>query len=113
MVPDCYLADGTPSVLTYGDLSIFSQTGPPEGDPLGPLFLCLPLQPLLSRMACALVSGYLDDLTLENDVELIMTEASSLGLALNIAKCQVGSQDLHNYLLLYRILLKHFHSNCI
>lgn len=51
-------------------------------------------------MSSALVLGYLDDLmlggkVLASDLEVIMTEASSMGLAFNIAKCKVISQDPH------------------
>ena len=73
--------------------------GPQQGDPLGPLLFCLPLQPILLKLSSALTLGYLDDLTLGGeesvvaaDVEMIEREAEKLGLHLNHAKCEVISQ---------------------
>src|SRR6218665_3763865 len=86
--------------LKFGSFSLLSQMGPQQGDPLGPLLFCLPLQPILMRCSSPVTLGYLDDLTLGGeesivtaDVELIERESESLGLHLNHSKCEVISRS--------------------
>ena len=64
LAPFCSLAYSEPSNLKYGTFNLLSQVGPQQGDPLGPLLFCLPLQPILAEMSSPLTLGYLDDLTL-------------------------------------------------
>lgn len=92
----CYLAYGSPSNLKFGDYNILSQCGPQQGDPLGPLLFCLPLQEILLKIKSPLTLGYLDDLTLGgqtesvvDDIRLIEQEGKLLGLTLNHKKCEV------------------------
>lgn len=92
----CHLAYSEPSNLKFGEFSLLSQVGPQQGDPLGPLLFCLPLQPILSEMSSSLVLGYLDDLTLggsarvvDADVEMLECKCKELGLQLNRSKCEV------------------------
>src|SRR6218665_3348565 len=56
-----YWAD---SQLQFGPLVVRSQMGPQQGDPLGPLLFCLPLQPVLRSMRSGFRIGYLDNLSL-------------------------------------------------
>src|SRR6218665_2838174 len=73
--------------------------GPQQGDPLGPLLFCLPLQPVLRSMRSVFRIGYLDDLSLggkkddvRQDIALIENLESSLGLVLNRHKCELYSK---------------------
>jgi len=96
----CHLAYGEASVLKFGNFSLLSQMGPQQGDPLGPLLFCLPLQPVLMKLASDMTLGYMDDLSLGGeesvvaaDVEFVEREAEKLGLHLNHAKCEAISSD--------------------
>jgi len=92
-VHQCYAA---PSVLKFGQHVVSSQMGPQQGDPLGPLLFCLPLQPALQSLKSDLRIGFLDDLTLggdpsavAQDIQYISTLETSLGLRLNRQKCEI------------------------
>src|SRR6218665_466487 len=89
------------SVLKFGSFSISSQLGPQQGDPLGPLLFCLPLQPVLHSLTSDLRMGYLDDLSLggspdivAKDIETLASLNSSLGLNLNLNKCEFYSPSV-------------------
>ena len=69
--------------------------GVQQGDPLGPLLFCLLAQNLISTLRSELNIWYLDDGTLGGPIdsvlenlETIKSSASSLGLHLNIDKCE-------------------------
>ena len=94
LLPYCNLAYAETSDLKFGRFSLRSEVGPQQGDPLGPLLFCLPLQVTLLNLQSPLVLGYLDDLTLGGaaagvaaDVETIERECREMGLSLNHAKC--------------------------
>jgi hypothetical protein len=77
--------------------------GPQQGDPLGPLLFCLPLQPILLQLVSPLSFGYLDDLTLGGkaetvaaDVDFIERTCSTMGLTLNRSKCEVIARNNNN-----------------
>src|SRR6218665_1554416 len=96
LYPYCHIAYSKPTVLKYGNFSLFSQSGLQQGDPLAPLLFCLPIQPLLSSLQSLLRIGFLDDLTLggpittvASDVQAIIREAGHMGLTLNFTKCEV------------------------
>ena len=96
----CSLAYSEPSNLKYGEFSHLSQVGPQQGDPLGPLLFCLPLQPILAEMASPLTLGYLDDVTLggktqvvADDIAKLEEQCKTLGLLLNRSKCEVISRS--------------------
>src|SRR6218665_3376537 len=93
LYPYCHLAYSKPTVLKYGNFSLFPQSGLQQGDPLGPLLFCLPIQPLLSSLQSLLRIGFLDDLTLggpvttvASDVQAIITEAGHMSLTLSFSK---------------------------
>ena len=99
-LPEAYgfvhAAYSTPSTLFYGSDTISSEEGVQQGDPLGPLLFCLALHPILTECKAELRAGYLDDITLGGDVNLIgdevdmlKTRALKIGLALNENKCEL------------------------
>src|SRR6218665_83856 len=94
-----YQAYSADSQLQFGPFVVRSQMGPQQGDPLGPLLFCLPLQPVLRSMRSGFRIGYLDDLSLggkkddvRQDIALIENLESSLGLVLNRYKCELYSK---------------------
>ena len=96
LLPYALSSYGCPSHLWLGDNVLSSEEGVQQGDPLGPLLFCITMQPLLSGSQCELVTGYLDDVGLGDSVSRLVDrvhvferEASSLGLVLNHAKCDV------------------------
>jgi Reverse transcriptase (RNA-dependent DNA polymerase) len=77
--------------------------GAQQGDPLGPLYFCLVLQPILKSLLSELVVRYLDDVcslgsdaeTVLNDFRYMETAAKQLGLEMNYSKCEVvGHNDV-------------------
>ena len=108
----CHLSYSQPSLLRYGSKLISSEEGSQQGDPLGPLLFCITIQPLLRMLCSKLVVGYIDDITIGGhistvvkDVETIKLEGPSLGLHLNINKCElissikpVQSQTLNDFI---------------
>ena len=93
----CY---STPSRLVFHETVLESAAGVQQGDNLGPLLFSLALHPLLERLKTMpgldIVIGYLDDIALAGDasavknaLDLLETEAQSLGLQLNLGKCVI------------------------
>jgi len=96
-----YSAYSSPSQLFFGSYRLSSMEGPQQGDPLGPLLFCLAIQPLLLSLESDITIGYLDDLTLEGtsfvvakDVSRVQTIGQSMGLKLNVSKCELIADPL-------------------
>jgi len=75
-----------------------SNEGPQQGDPIGPLLFSNAIHPILLSLESKLTIGYLDDLTLAgtlsqvaSDVCRVRDEGLSMGLVLNVDKCEVIS----------------------
>ena len=92
----CHLAYNDSSILKFGEHSVWSAMGPQQGDPLGPLLFCLTIQPILNSLRSNLTVSFLDDLTLggpefivADDVNSIIRQAASVGLELNVQKCEI------------------------
>jgi hypothetical protein len=88
--------------LKYGSYTVQSSVGPQQGDPLGPLLFCLPLQPSLVRLSSPLAFGYLDDISLggpttgvAEDIETLEKDCADLGLTFNRKKCELIAKDPH------------------
>ena len=64
-----YSAYFLPSVLFWGDKSLQSSEGLQQGDPLGPLLVCLSLYQLHSQMKSEFHVLYLDDVTLGGNLD--------------------------------------------
>ena len=101
LAPYCHLAYAEASQLKFGKYTIQSMVGPQQGDPLGPLLFCLPLQPALLNLTSPIAFGYLDDMALGGptskvvaDLTFLEAECADLGLVLNRAKCEVTASDL-------------------
>ena len=96
----CY---AKPTHLFFGAETLSSERGVQQGDPLGPLFFSLALQPLLiqlkegvSENGLQLVFSYLDDLILAGDqravaeaFHFLKAAALDIGLDLNTSKCEI------------------------
>eukprot|EP00438_Fugacium_kawagutii_P017492 Skav211850 [mRNA] locus=scaffold1622:6900:9179:+ [translate_table: standard] len=92
----CY---GGPTTLQFGGTALQSAAGVQQGDPLGPLLFAAALQPLATELRegpLDLALFYLDDGVLAGDVAAVgaavahvQQRAASLGLRLNLSKCEV------------------------
>ena len=78
---------------------IISAEGVQQGDPVGPLFFCLTIHRLISKLKAEFVVFYLDDGTIggclddvSNDLKLIEEEGKDLGLQLNMNKSELINQ---------------------
>ena len=87
-----------PSSLRFGSFTLESQTGVQQGDPLGPVLFAAAIHPLASTLRAQgldLAIHYLDDGVLAGDLGAVAAalahvqqQASSMGLVLNLAKCE-------------------------
>ena len=87
-----------PSSLRFGSFTLESQTGVQQGDPLGPLLFAAAIHPLASTLRAQgldLAIHYFDDGVLAGDLGAVAAalahvqqQASSMGLVLNLAKCE-------------------------
>ena len=93
----CY---GSPSKLFFDGLAINSEVGVQQGDPLGPLFFALALQPVLVQLGnipgLYITFSYLADLVLAGKesavaagIALLKISSAPLGLRLNMSKCEL------------------------
>ena len=84
------------TTLSFGDFIIESVEGVQQGDPLGPLLFCLAIKELIGRLRSTLNVWYLDDGTLggdadvvRDDLQVVISTAADIGLAVNTQKCEV------------------------
>ena len=69
-----YSAYGSSTHLSFGEHTVDSAEGVQQGDPLGPLLFCLAINPLLRDIKSELVSGYLDDIGLGDEVKRVVAD---------------------------------------
>jgi len=91
-----WLAYHTSSHLFFGDSIISSATAVQQGDPLGPVLFSLAIHSLASELVSTFNVWYHDDGTLGGsprsvlaDFTTMLEQSSSLGLSLNLSKCQL------------------------
>jgi hypothetical protein len=96
-IDSCYAGR---SFLQFGQYTLMSDEGPQQGDPLGPLLFCASIMSLVKRVKSQCNIWYMDDGTLGGEVETLLEdfrmltlEGKNLGLVVNIAKCEVITDD--------------------
>ena len=57
---------------------IYSEEGPQQGDPMGPLIFSLAIHPILETMKSSLIIGYLDDLTAGGEQQAVVSDYLTL-----------------------------------
>ena len=84
------------SLLFCGDHTLLSAEGVQQGDPLGPLLLCITIHPLTQKLCSDFSLFYLDDGTIGGsrddvlaDLRLMEDEAATLGLKFNRSKTEL------------------------
>ena len=92
---DCYF---NPSNLFFNNSFLLSAEGVQQGDPLGPLCFSLAINSLISNLSSEFNVWYLDDGTLAgspetvlSDFETIVAAQESLGLKVNMSKCEISA----------------------
>ena len=103
LYPFLYQCYAKPSILFYNDLILHSSEGIQQGDPLGPLCFSLAINRLINTFSSMFNAWYLDDGSLAgdpqsvlSDFKKIVSEQSSLGLKVNVKKCEffvLGSNE--------------------
>ena len=97
----CKLACRGTSILKFGKRLISSQEGVQLGDPWGPLIFCLTIHHTLLSLKSEFLVGYMDDIliggpvaSVASDINVIIDDDSAKGMHLNVAKCDLISNDL-------------------
>ena len=92
----CKLSYGSDSWLNFRGTKLLSQEGCQQGDPLGPLLFSLTIQPIVMSLRSDLVLGYLDDLTLGGEKQIVADDiiqieslGRDVGLTFNRSKCEL------------------------
>jgi hypothetical protein len=78
MYPYLWQCYSEPSFLYYGENVILSEVGAQQGDPTGPLAFSLAIQPLINSLSSDLNVWYLDDGTIGDFVEKVLTDFKNL-----------------------------------
>jgi len=81
--------------LFFSSYIVFSEEGPQQGDPIGPLLFSNTIHPVLSSLEASLNLGNVDNVTLggtvkavASDVAKIVKAGTEIGLSLNVSKCE-------------------------
>ena len=100
LYPFAYICYENATHLIFRDVLLRSEEGAQQGDPLGPLFFCLTVKNLFSKLKSEFGVWYLDDGTLGgsgdnllNDFQTVLSEARHIGLTLNEQKCELITSD--------------------
>ncbi|KAL0218942.1 hypothetical protein P9112_004595 [Eukaryota sp. TZLM1-RC] len=98
--PFFYSFYGKSSTLVYEYFDLLSSSGVKQGDPLGPLFFCLAIHPLMCELKEKFpeidIVAYMDDISviapitiLKQIATFIQQRYEDIGLSLNISKCLI------------------------
>jgi hypothetical protein len=94
----CYLGQ---SFLQFGQYTLLLDEGTQQGDPLGPLFFYLTVVTLVKQTRSQCSIWYMDDgalgdnvYTLLRDFRMLLDESTKFGLSINIAKCEIITDDV-------------------
>jgi len=95
----CLSAYSQPSLLFFGPYIVTSQEGAQQGEPIGALLFCNTVQPLISSLQAELNLGYLDDVTLGGQVQMVVSDVAEIvrarsDLGLNVDKCELIAQKV-------------------
>ncbi|KAJ8719299.1 hypothetical protein PYW08_011474 [Mythimna loreyi] len=89
-----------PSKLLYKDKILESAVGCQQGDPLGPVIFSLAIHPIIRQLNSKFNVWYLDDGTLGGDTDTVLddliflkNQLHSIGLDLNLSKCELFLAD--------------------
>ena len=89
----CHLSYQLSSILQFNRFKLLSNEGPQQVDPLGSLFFCLTIHPLLMLTSSDLTIGFVDDVTLgvhadtvKGDITMLRTKDTEMDLQLNVQK---------------------------
>ena len=105
----CY---SMPSRMCSPGWHLFSEEGVHQGDVCGTLFFCLALQPVLEKLrdkfpTCSLLRAFADDINCGTALssapavlELLASELRTIGLNINLSKCNVFGTHPGNLALL-------------
>jgi hypothetical protein len=105
LYPYLYQCYRNPSTLFFGAYLISSSLGAQQGDPCSPMIFSLAIQPIISFLDSQLNIWYLDDETLADYPEVLLSDfkkvinlSRKIGLELNFNKCEIfccsGDTDL-------------------
>ena len=101
LLPFVHSAYEKSSSLFCGGSILLSQEGVQQGDPLGPLLFCLTIHPMVLQLRSEFRVFYMDDGTLGGslpdvleDLQLVESSASELGLQLNRSKSELICDDV-------------------
>ena len=89
-------AYSAPSTLFYGDTNLSSESGIQQGDPFGPALFSLGIDRLIQGLNCELNIWYLDDGSIGDSpekvlscVEKLIRDLNEIGLVVNQSKCEL------------------------
>jgi hypothetical protein len=92
-ISSCYSGQ---SFLRFGKYTLMSDEGPQQGDPLGPLLFCLTVMAFVKQVKSQCNIWYMDDGAIGDNVDallsdfrMLMDESRKLGLIINVAKCEI------------------------
>jgi Reverse transcriptase (RNA-dependent DNA polymerase) len=98
VISSCYSGQ---SFLRFGKYTLMSDEGLQLGDPIGPLLFCLTTMAFVIQVKSQRNIWYTDDGamganvdTLLSDFRMLIDECKRLGLIINVAKCEISTDNV-------------------